>query len=764
MTIRRFVFTVLVLAALIVAAVGLSRRGSEPGPASGDPQAPVHSFFTETDRSGENIACPVATQGEPSDIWSNEVSLCWLKSGWSQPQPWGSLAMGSASVFEIEIEEVQRRILLARLRAEPELSGSDEQSVKVYVNNHLLDERKVTPNWRRLRFPIPPKALRVGTNTFSLVFENGNSPRLAGTGKSHRRRAARVSELTLANPLDGVETPAKKHTADIWDTERQSLLIKEAGTIVLPIYIPSGTPSIEFDLRATIGAVSSKIITTVVLEELDGVSTHRSEIAFRAGKSYTAVRIPISNKHGRWALLTASSTITSGSIAISNIRFTPSIAVETSKNMATTADGQIEQRPNIIWITLDAARADRFSFAGNPNETTPFIDSLAEESLVFPSAFSLVPYTLCSVPTMITGLSFLDHGVIKHEDVLHTEAVTLAETLHEAGYQTAAFTQTPNNSSSKGFDQGYEVFREMWTEGERGETRRASFIARKVVDWLESGARDQRPLHLQVHIVPPHAPYDPPPEFDIFTDPNYDGSCVGFQRTLDGLDSGFMEPDQECLDQLFSLYDGNLLAADHAVRTIIEALRTRPRWNNTVILITSDHGEAFMEHGRMEHNSTLYTEMLHVPFVLRMPPGHDGSSVDTGRMVTVADIRPTLLSAAGLTPGRSADSVDLLAPDLTPGSRFIVSRTATSPTLHGIRTPRWNLLVSAAGSATFFDLEADPGEHTNGRLKNRAQYIGLGRILSTRLAMPARLAVADQTADITEDEKDLLEALGYIRD
>ena len=765
MTIKKFTLATVILAALIVGLVDLSRRGSSPDPAGAvNDEAPAHSFIAETHRSDRVIDCPVVAPPDSPDPWSRELPLCWLKSGWSQPYHWGSLAMGPASVFEIDLDRTDRRILRIRMQPDLGLGETEQQTVTVYVNDQLLEERPVPPKRKMLRIPVPKKYLRIGTNSFSLVFRLGTSPQLEGTGKSHRRRSARISELTLTGKFGGGSPASKPDQVDVWDDSRQALMIEQAGTLALPIYIPSGAPHIDFDLRASIGAVSSDVVTTVELEELDGVSRHRSEIEFTTGKSYAPVRVPTESRNGKWALLTVTTNLTTGKIEVSKIRFAPGPRLDWKPESPDVTDTRVEPRPDIVLITLDAARADRFSFAGNPHETTPFIDTLAAESHVFPSAYSLVPYTLCSVPTMLTGLSFLDHGVTRHEDVLHSDAITLAEALHDAGYQTAAFTQTPNNSSSKGFDQGYEIFREMWTEGPKRETRRASFIARKVVGWLDSGARDERPLHLQVHIVPPHAPYDPPPEFDVFTDPDYDGSCVGFKRTLDGLDGGFLTADEACMDQMFGLYDGNLLSADHAVRTIIERLQAGPRWDNTVVLITSDHGEAFMEHGRMEHNSTLYTEMLHVPFVLRLPPGQQKTDVDTDRMVTVADIKPTLLSAAGLVPGHYTDGVDLLAPDPDSGSRFMVGRTATSPTLHGIRTLRWNLVVSASGSSALFDLEEDPGEQTNVRLKNRARFVGLGRILSTRLALPPSLEVAAETADITDDERELLEALGYVRD
>ncbi|MEX1311054.1 MAG: sulfatase [Candidatus Sulfomarinibacteraceae bacterium] len=766
MTIRRFSLAILVLAALIVGLADLVHRGSGPSPTGAvSGLAPDHTFIGEPQRSDRTIPCSVAASSETPDFRVGEPSLCRLESGWSQPRIWGSLAMGSASTFEIDLQESRRRRLVIRLRPDPELPESKRQSVKVFVNDRFLDERRVPNRWTSLRIPVPKEALRVGANSFTLVFRHGTSSRLAGTGKGHRRRAARVSALRLENLGPGNDAPpAPKRPVDLWNDERQSLVLESAGTLVLPIYLPAETAEVRFDLRSTMGAGSPEVTTIVGLEELDGASTHRTEFRFSAGRSYAAVRVPTDSRHGRWALLTVRSDLASGSIEVTRIRFEDSPSRIAPRPAEPPPVDPIAARPDIVLITLDAARADRFSFAGHHRETTPFIDALADESLVFPAAYSLVPYTLCSVPTMITGLSFLDHGVTRHEDVLHADAQTLAEALRDAGYQTAAFTATPNNSRAKGFDQGYEVFREMWTEGEKGRTRRASFIANQVVEWLDSESRDERPLHLQVHMVPPHAPYDPPPSVDIFTDPGYDGSCDGFPRTLDKLDSGFVDPEEGCIDHLFALYDGNLHAADRAVRTIIEALRDRPRWDNTVVLITSDHGEAFLEHGRMEHNSTLYSEMLHVPFVLRMPPAYDSTDVRTDRLVTLADIKPTLLGAAGLATGSSMDSVDLLAPAGGPDTRFMVSRTATNPTLLGIRTARWNLIVTAAGSAALFDLEADPGEHHDVRLRNRARYAGLGRILAARIALPPSLEVAAQTADITDDERELLEALGYVRD
>ena len=114
--------------------------------------------------------------------------------------------------------------------------------------------------------------------------------------------------------------------------------------------------------------------------------------------------------------------------------------------------------PDIVLITLDAARADHCSCYGYPRPTTPMIDRFAELGLVFRNAFALAPYTLCSVPTMITGMSFLDHGVVGHQDTLAPEATTLAESLAAAGYRTACFSASPNDSAAKDSTRGMTSF------------------------------------------------------------------------------------------------------------------------------------------------------------------------------------------------------------------------------------------------------------------------------------------------------------------
>ena len=158
------------------------------------------------------------------------------------------------------------------------------------------------------------------------------------------------------------------------------------------------------------------------------------------------------------------------------------------------------------------------------------------------------------------------------------------------------------------------------------------------------------PLFMMLHYVPPHEPYSPAPRFDLFGAADYRGTANGELQTLRAIDSGELLPTRDDLEEIVSLYDGNLRMADEAVELVLRTLQRRDRWTRTAVLVVSDHGEAFHEHGRMGHNSTVYEEMLRVPFILRLPAGERPSRVDTEMLVSLEDIVPTLLGLAGVRP------------------------------------------------------------------------------------------------------------------
>jgi arylsulfatase A-like enzyme len=422
------------------------------------------------------------------------------------------------------------------------------------------------------------------------------------------------------------------------------------------------------------------------------------------------------------------------------------------------------RKPDIILITLDASRPDHFSCYGYGRPTTPNIDRLAEESLVFTNAFAQVPATRFSVPTMVTGLSFINHQVSTDDSMLADEATTLAEHLKGAGYRTACFSATPNNSTIFGLEQGYDEFHQLWTEYSQDESMDPHLLSSLAVDWLERNG-SSGPVHLQLHFVPPHAPYCPAPRFDLFTDPSYAGPFDGHPPSILWPEEGRRKPRTSDLEHMIASYDGNLRAADDAVLQVLRALQDRPRWDNTVVLITSDHGEAFFEHGEMDHNKTVYDEMLRVPFILRLQSGMMPEKVDLDRLVTLEDIVPTLLATASLPPDMELDGINLLAEPRTArdsDERILVTQTAQRRPTRGLRSLRWKIIVTNFGHGEFYDLDRDPGERTNLRFDRNTDFLEAGALLIQRFSAAPLLPKKYRREHVEKRDREMLEALGYV--
>jgi arylsulfatase A-like enzyme len=421
-------------------------------------------------------------------------------------------------------------------------------------------------------------------------------------------------------------------------------------------------------------------------------------------------------------------------------------------------------QPDIILITLDASRPDHFSCYGYGRPTTPNIDRLAEASLVFTNAFALVPATRFSVPTMVTGLSFINHQVSTDDSMLADEATTLAEHLRGAGYRTACFSATPNNSTIFGLEQGYDEFHQLWTEYSQDESMDPHLLSARAVDWLERNG-SSRPVHLQLHYVPPHAPYSPAPRFDLFTDPGYVGPFDGHPPSILWPAEGRRQPRATDLEHMIASYDGNLRAADDAVSQVVKALQARPRWSNTVVLITSDHGEAFFEHGEMDHNKTVYDEMLRVPFILRLPPGISTPKIDLDRLVTLADIVPTLLATASLESDMELDGINLLGgpqPTRQADGRMFVVQTAQRRPTRGLRSSRWKVILTNVGRGELYDLDRDPDERVNLRFDRNTDFLAMAALLVQRFSVDPRLPKKYRRDRVEEKDRKMLEALGYV--
>jgi arylsulfatase A-like enzyme len=331
------------------------------------------------------------------------------------------------------------------------------------------------------------------------------------------------------------------------------------------------------------------------------------------------------------------------------------------------ASAEAAARPlNVVVICLDTVRADRLgSYGYRERPTTPALDALAARSVVFRNASATAGWTKPSVPSFFTGLYPAQHGVYEGSardrdalvsDVLPERAVTLAEAFQAAGYETAAFVENEQLRASLGFEQGFDLYAD--DAGDAHEIRTAA------LDWIDDRPQ-QTPFLLYLHLLDAHWPYDIPPEYAaFFADAP---ATVLFRgrnsRTLrDAINDGEVVLDAEQREALGALYDGALRFLDDELRRLFEGLEVRGLADRTVIAVIADHGEEFLEHGRVGHGHGLWENLLRVPWILRVP-GRPPGSFDAP--VSLLDLPPTLLGACGVPRAKDGsafpEGVDCLA-------------------------------------------------------------------------------------------------------
>ena len=279
--------------------------------------------------------------------------------------------------------------------------------------------------------------------------------------------------------------------------------------------------------------------------------------------------------------------------------------------------------PNIVFITLDTTRADRMGFLGNTQGLTPNLDLVARQGVVFERAYSQAPLTPVSHATIFTGTYPQFHTVTDFGHPLPSLLPYMPEILQKAGYHTAAFIGSlildPHASMAPGFDRGFGYFDAGFRpktdpEEDRYSTveRRGGDVVSHAINWL--GKTPKTPFFMWVHLYDPHAPYDPPAPYD--------------KRFKDH-------------------YDGEIAYADASLGKLFTYLRERGLYENTIIVMMSDHGESLGAHGESMHGIFLYDETIRVPLIMKLPSELLAKRRVTTR-VRLVDVAPTILSMLSL--------------------------------------------------------------------------------------------------------------------
>jgi len=399
--------------------------------------------------------------------------------------------------------------------------------------------------------------------------------------------------------------------------------------------------------------------------------------------------------------------------------------------------GPAPERINILLITIDTLRSDYLGCYGQEAVNTPEIDRLAAEGALFSFCVAHNPLTLPSHANILTGSDARTHGIHDNSGFrLQPEAITLAEALREAGYETAAFVGAFVLDNRFGLDQGFDLYDDYYGINREGNPliteRPAEEVVQPALRWIAE--RSGGPWFAWVHVFDPHAPHVVPPPFDETYRDN--------------------------------LYAGEVSYVDYAFAELFDHLRETGQLDSTVVVITSDHGEGLGDHSEQTHGIFAYNSTLQVPLIIRaqwLIPA--GALID--RRVHHIDLMPTILESVGLPVPDSSEGESLLelfsasAPSPPPDCYFEALSASLNrgwAPLRGLFSGQWKYIDLPIPE--LYDMNSDPHETTNlvesrGSTARQLKNILAGMTAGEQDALSARRSEDEET-------RRRLQALGYL--
>jgi len=425
------------------------------------------------------------------------------------------------------------------------------------------------------------------------------------------------------------------------------------------------------------------------------------------------------------------------------------------------------ERPDILLVVIDTLRSDHVGSYGYSRPTTPNLDRLASEGALFEVAYSPMGTTTPAHAALFTAREPLNLGVVRNGLILGDDALTLAELLSDAGYQTAAFVSSYPVSRRFGLAQGFDHFDDTFRRAdskirtrewedltvEGGFDRNGQATVDAALAWLQTEA-SAAPLFLWLHLFDPHGPH------------RRDHAAQEFAPL-------FLRPGMTPLERQIALYDANVRYADEQVARIIRFLSESRDWENTLCIVLSDHGEGLSDHRWSFHNRTTYEEELRVPFVVRWP-GRIAASLRVAQPAHLTDLLPTLLSALGLESGDLAlHGIDLMPhlrqkqeddselaiflqrPYYENGQRGFGDKGPG----FGLRKGAWKFFEAPEeGRRELYDLDADPRERVDLSSLRHEQADAMSALIDT---WRKQLEAPRGVSEMTPEDRAAMEALGY---
>jgi arylsulfatase len=697
-------------------------------------------------------------------------SLLRLKGASPEPAPSGDprVVLRRRPQVVLKWKGIEPRVAVADL--EP---SQEAPPATVWLNDTEIGRLAPAAGRRRHLIRLPVAAQRRRQNVLRFEFETADTP---GQGPPAAARlyalaVGRDSDPALHDLMAAGAPPPLTLTLE----QGEPALVQAApGAVRYAVRVPDGG-ELRFlpKLHPAARAAGARASLRVTLEEKEGVESEiwRGTLQPR-DPDPPEVRLPLPVRPGAvvrlslhahadrypWVVWSRPRILGGGASDPLAPR-----ALDAAEDSRAAALRRAVSGSSVLFVILDAAGARHLGCYGYPRATTPEIDRIAAEGVLFERAYTTAAYTRSAMATVWTSLYHDQHHAgLRYDAPLPDGAFTLARLLGAGGIRAAGFVANPSAGGAFGLDQGFGEFQGVYGRS----LPSAELLRRTVTGWLEARKAGGR-FFAYLHFREPHSPYDPPPPFDTRFGPDAplprDARGGAFLRDVNE-QRRTMAPEE--LDHLVRLYDGNLAYADSQLGELRRSLEAMGLWERLIVIVSADHGEAFGEHGFIGHNKQLYEETARIPLIVRFPKGTGPAGTRVSALVDLADVAPTVADAFGLLgqgeSGRFLGRSLLAVASGAPGKAGTVARTAHEDGVYAVTDGRFKLVhASGTGVGELYDLETDPSERTNlaGREAILAAYYRQALHRRQLLAVPAAAAPVRKP---TPEELESLRALGYV--
>jgi arylsulfatase A-like enzyme len=686
----------------------------------------------------------------------------------------------------LEIREPRDRALIFDLEA---YAGIEDQRLEIQVNGRSLGGQGVASTRSRVRFEWPASAQAASNQlalrfSRSIVSESGDTRDLAaalfsltvGDAKDPtldlllERDTPRAYEVSEKDGVPSLVLPAGSSTAFAFRLPRNATLQFESG-LSLWSAASGGTGSLRVSLDSTDGGRREPVDLPLGAQSLRSVTI---ALEGEAGAPFLVRMEVISDQPGvTFAQIRAPRVL--GAV--------PAPRAEPDPDAAKFAASLSAEKPNVLLIVLDAARALSFGAYGHSRPTTPNLDRLSGEGFTFDNAYTTAAYTLAAMSSVWTSQQpDRHHGDLAFSAKLPRDRLMLAEVLTAQGIHTAGFVANSVAGAYNGFDRGFKEFDEPWKKY----GSQATGFRNVVPPFLDRMKKEGTRFFAYVHYREPHHPYDPPPPFNTRFGPDAPipkarraGGAIA-DKWLKDINQGVIKPSPAEIDHIRRLYDGNLAFADQEVGYLRSEMESRGLLDNTVVMVIGDHGEGLFEHAYIGHNAQVFEETARVPLIVALPRAHRAAHPPAriSSLVDLTDIAPTILDVFGLSgaggTARAFQGRSLLPHFVNPGaapardSREVLTRTVWSRPVYALRNASHTFIFNTATNrSSLFDRSSSPRredeEHdfaARAPLALRETY--RQSLLAWIASLKRRTVAGDRLEGMSREQCEELKALGYL--